>query len=216
MSGFRATGLIGLLLLYPAVSHAQAEPGAAGRYGDTVNRYCVGCHNDTLKTAGLSRVSGAQNGARFHRTSRVPLQSTMQLGSSGKSEQKLGPPEQLVVLDQAPDRGLFGAGGVDGGVATPVDRHAAPLPTPAPLLVLFKALECGAGDHRLLKSTQELGLVGLDLNQIVIAAIDDRLDGFFRQCSASSVKTTPLRPRASTSVSIRVRVTTTSLVALLW
>ena len=54
MSGFRATGLIGLLLLYPAVSHAQAEPGAAGRYGDTVNRYCVGCHNDTLKTAGLS------------------------------------------------------------------------------------------------------------------------------------------------------------------
>ncbi len=37
-----------------AAQQSQLDPSESQVYTDTVNRYCVGCHNDTLLTAGLS------------------------------------------------------------------------------------------------------------------------------------------------------------------
>jgi cytochrome c551/c552 len=38
----------------PAVPGAAVQPAAATPQRALVNQYCVGCHNDKVKTAGLS------------------------------------------------------------------------------------------------------------------------------------------------------------------
>ncbi|NIN35889.1 MAG: DUF1587 domain-containing protein, partial [Gammaproteobacteria bacterium] len=41
------------LLLILCYSNVQAQAGAGSVYRDTLNQYCVTCHNQTLKTAGM-------------------------------------------------------------------------------------------------------------------------------------------------------------------